>query len=167
MKLNARAGGKEFAIEIDRRGDQLSASIDGRQLAMEISEPEPGVFLFKHEGRVYEAFVSSDGPPRTLKVATHGAEFEVELFDPRRLRPTGEDDSEAGGTAEIRTAMPGKVVRLLVAEGDVVEKGDGIVVVEAMKMQNEMRSPKSGIVRTIIVQEGSTVGSGEVLATIE
>ena len=167
MKLNARAGGKEFAVEIDRRDDQLSASIDGRRLAMEISEPEPGVFLFKHEGRVYETFVSSGGPPRTLKVATEGAEFEVELFDPRRLRPAGENNSEAGGTAEIRTAMPGKVVRVLVAEGDIVEKGDGVVVVEAMKMQNEMRSPKSGVVKTIGVREGSTVSSGQVLATIE
>ncbi|QYO67495.1 biotin/lipoyl-containing protein [Leptolyngbya sp. 7M] len=73
----------------------------------------------------------------------------------------------ADGVVELKTAMPGKVVRVIVAEGDEVKKGDGILVVEAMKMQNEMRSPKNGTVKTISVAEGSTVAAGDILAVIE
>jgi biotin carboxyl carrier protein len=69
--------------------------------------------------------------------------------------------------AEIKTAMPGKVVRVLVEVGAQVAKGDGIIVVEAMKMQNELRSPKDGTVKDIRGSEGATVNPGEVLAIIE
>ena len=71
------------------------------------------------------------------------------------------------GIAEIKTAMPGKVVRVLVEVGSEVEKGDGIVVVEAMKMQNELKSPKDGVVKEIKFVDGSTVNTGDILAVIE
>ena len=76
-------------------------------------------------------------------------------------------DHAVGGKAEIKTAMPGKVVRILVAASDEVKKGDGLIVVEAMKMQNEMRSPKDGKVAGIRVAEGETVGAGDVLLVVE
>ena len=63
--------------------------------------------------------------------------------------------------------MPGKVVRIIAEAGAAVQKGDGIIVVEAMKMQNEMKSPKDGVVKEIRVSEGSTVNAGEVLVVIE
>ena len=63
--------------------------------------------------------------------------------------------------------MPGKVVRVLVAEGDAVQKGDGVIVVEAMKMQNEMKSPKDGVVSKIKIAEGDTVSAGDILVVIE
>lgn len=167
MKLNARVGEKDYSIEIERKGEDLVATIDGRRLEMEVSEPEPGVFLLKKDGHVFEAFVSPKGPGGTSKVIVKGSEFNIDVFDPRRLAARRSSDPDAGGVAEIRTAMPGKVVRVLVGEGDSVKKGDGVVIVEAMKMQNEMKSPKSGTVKMINVQEGSTVGSGDVLVTIE
>ena len=71
------------------------------------------------------------------------------------------------GLQEVRALMPGKVVKLLVSVGDEVEAGAGVVVVEAMKMQNEMRAPKSGRVKRIHKAEGSTVGPGEALLEIE
>jgi biotin carboxyl carrier protein len=63
--------------------------------------------------------------------------------------------------------MPGKVVRLLVAAGDTVEAGQGLLVVEAMKMQNELKSPKKGIVRQVLAREGAAVNAGDVLAIVE
>ena len=63
--------------------------------------------------------------------------------------------------------MPGKIVRVLVSEGDAVEAGQGVIVVEAMKMQNEVRSPKAGVVVKVAVAEGATVFAGEVLAIVE
>jgi biotin carboxyl carrier protein len=63
--------------------------------------------------------------------------------------------------------MPGKVVRLMVREGDEVEAGAGVAVVEAMKMQNEIKSPKKGTIGKILVSEGATVNAGDVLAIVE
>ena len=95
-----------------------------------------------------------------------GEPFDVEIVDPRAVRRRG-----ASGTVEGRqtltAAMPGKVVRVLVSEGDTVEAGQGIVVVEAMKMQNEVKSPKAGTVVKIAASEGSTVNAGELLAVVE
>ncbi len=75
--------------------------------------------------------------------------------------------ANADGAAEIKTAMPGKLVRILVEVGAEVKQGDGVLVVEAMKMQNEMKSPKDGIVKEIRFEEGATVNAGDVLAIIE
>ena len=161
MKLQAELGDQKHELEIKRDGGKLFASVDGRQYELDVSEPEPGVYMFKHEGKVFEASVSNG------HVRIGGSDFDVRLIDPKRLRGGGAGHDHDDGVAEIKTAMPGKVVRVLVEVGAGVEKGDGIVVVEAMKMQNELKSPKAGIVKSIRAAEGSTVGAGDVLATIE
>jgi biotin carboxyl carrier protein len=109
--------------------------------------------------------------PKSFGDVTHVTigkhQFDIRLIDPKRLRGAGAEAAHGHGTAEIKTAMPGKIVRILVNVGAEVEKGDGIVVVEAMKMQNELKAPKAGVVKEIRVNEGATVGSGDILATIE
>lgn len=168
MNLQAEIGDNKHEIKISRVDGKLLASVDGRDYELETSEPEPGVFLFKHGGKVYEAAVvqpSSDGGPTQVRVGTH--EFEVRVIDPKRLRGAGSGADHGDGVAEIRTAMPGKVVRVIAEAGTDVRKGDGVIVVEAMKMQNELKSPKDGVVKEIKVPEGSTVSAGEILATIE
>jgi biotin carboxyl carrier protein len=166
MKLQAEIGDQKHDVEIKREDGKVFAEVDGRRYEIEASEPEPGIFLFKHEGKIYEASVTSKrGGPAHVRVGTE--EFDIRLIDPKRLRGTGAESEHADGVAEIKTAMPGKVVRLLVESGAQVEKGDGIMVVEAMKMQNELKSPKAGVVKDIRVAEGATVASGDILATIE
>ena len=115
-------------------------------------------------GRSYEARVEqSDG---CLIVLIDGHRFEVEIRDPRRwLRHTTKPGIE--GRLHVTAAMPGKIVRLLVAEGDTVAAGQGLLVVEAMKMQNEMKAPKAGCVVSLTAREGATVAAGDVLAAIE
>ena len=168
MKLTAETENGSLPIEFRRDGDRVSAVIDGREYDLDVSEPEPGVFLFKHEGRIFEASTIRDPAARSaFTVSLKGREHSVSIVDAKRLRGSGSGDSQADGFAEIKTAMPGKVVRVLAAEGDAVEKGDGIVVVEAMKMQNELKSPITGTVKTVTAIEGATVSAGEVLATIE
>lgn len=161
MKLTAKIDGQEHLVTIERGEGRLSASIDGRVLDMEVSEPEPGVYLFKHEGRVFEAFVSGS------HVSVGGQAFEVDVIDPKRLRGSGSAAGPDHGHAEIRTAMPGKVVRILKQTGDTVTKGEGVIVVEAMKMQNELKSPRDGTVGEVKVSEGDTVGTGGVLVVID
>jgi biotin carboxyl carrier protein len=162
MKLGAQLGEEKHEIEIKREGARVFADVDGRHYEFESSEPESGVYLFKHENQVYEVYVSPDG---LVNLGNH--QFDINIADPKRLRHTGGDADHGDGTAEIKTAMPGKIVRILAAEGDSVEKGDGVIVVEAMKMQNEMKSPKSGTVKEIRFAEGDTVNAGDILVVIE
>ena len=129
-----------------------------------IEAVEPGVYSVLMNGRSYEARVEqSDG---CLIVVIDGHRFEVEIRDPRRWsRHTTKPGIE--GRLHVTAAMPGKIVRLLVAEGDTVAAGQGLLVVEAMKMQNEMKAPKAGCVVSLTAREGATVAAGDVLAAIE
>ncbi|MGD9588057.1 MAG: biotin/lipoyl-containing protein [Pyrinomonadaceae bacterium] len=168
MKLQTNIGDETVDVEIERDGDRLSASVGDRQYELEVSEPEPGVFLLKNNGEITEAFVSAGKAASDVtEVMIRGRIHEIKLVDPKRLRGSGGGSEHGDGAAEIRTAMPGKVVRILLEPGSEVKKGDGVIVVEAMKMQNELRSPKDGTVKEIRIAEGSTVGSGDVLAIVE
>mgnify|MGYP003580631104 CR=1 FL=1 len=166
MKLQAEIGDERHEVEIKRDGEKVFAEIDGRLYEVEASEPEPGVFLIKHENNIYDVPVSANADG-TKTATVRGRDFSIRLIDPKRLRGTAGTDSLADGIAEIKTAMPGKVVRILLEIGAVVEKGDGVIVVEAMKMQNELKSPKAGVIKDIRVSEASTVSAGDVLITIE
>jgi biotin carboxyl carrier protein len=168
MKLYAEIGDQKHEVEIRREGDRVIASVDDRTYELEASEPEANVYLFKHEGRVYEASVTepkSSGDSTQVRVDTH--DFDIKLVDPKRLRGSGGGHELGDGLAEIKTAMPGKIVRILLQPGDSVEAGAGILVVEAMKMQNELKSPKNGVVKEVRVEEGAAVAAGDVLATVE
>ena len=96
-----------------------------------------------------------------------GESFQVDLVDPRREAPTASDGAQAAGPVAVSAPMPGKVVRILTAEGEEVSQGQGLVVVEAMKMQNELGSPKSGRIRAVRVAEGQAVNAGEPLVLVE
>jgi len=93
--------------------------------------------------------------------------YPIRVIDPKRLRSTQSDSRHDHGAAEIVAPMAGKVVRILVAEGADVAIGAGILVVEAMKMQNELKTPKAGTVVSIQAEAGATVNAGDVLAVIE
>ena len=102
-----------------------------------------------------------------LHMVIGSARYAVEVQDPRSLRARrGAGHSEAG-PQKLTAAMPGKIVRILVQEKDEVKAGQAVLVMEAMKMQNEMKSPKDGKVQKILTSEGSTVNAGDTLAVIE
>jgi biotin carboxyl carrier protein len=162
MKLIAELNNEKHILEFTREADKVFAKIDDREYELEASEVEPNVWLFKHNNQIYQIYAAPNG---IVNVGNN--QFEVNLIDPKRLRSSASGDVAADGIAQIKTAMPGKVVRILVEEGVEVLQGDGILIVEAMKMQNEMKSPKDGIVKEIKVAEGATVNAGDVLAIIE
>jgi biotin carboxyl carrier protein len=161
MRLNVEVEGTTREVTLIRDGRNVTATVDGRQCTLDASEPEHGIFLLKHDGRVYEAYTADNS------VTIAGRTFETKVIDPKRLRGSTMAGAEAHGHAEIRTAMPGKVVRILKSPGDPVTKGEGVIVVEAMKMQNELKSPKDGTVGEFKVAEGTTVGAGDVLVVID
>jgi biotin carboxyl carrier protein len=101
-----------------------------------------------------------------LRVIVDGREYSADVRDPRQWRRHRGAAAEAKGRQQVLAPMPGKIIRLLVKAGDSVEMKQGLVVVEAMKMQNEIRSPKSGTVERLMATEGQAVNTGEVLAII-
>lgn len=168
MKLIAEIAGEKREINIKQTGENVSAEIDGRAYELEAHAVEPNVYLLKHANKVYKIFVAPNeksGAPFSVNLGNH--DFEIKLTDPKRMRSAAGAGANADGAAEIKTAMPGKVVRVLVEPGAAVEQGDGILIVEAMKMQNEMKAPKAGTVKEIRTSEGATVNAGDVLAVIE
>ena len=169
MKLTARIGATEHKLDLRREGERVFAEVDGRSYELEAREPEPGVYLLTLGGRVYECRVGEGaGEARgRAEVGVGGRTYEVALADPKRLRAAGAGGADASGRAEVRAPMPGKVVRVLVERGARVEAGDGLVVVEAMKMQNEMKSPRAGTVAELHAEPGATVNGGDVLVVVE
>lgn len=158
MRLNLLIGGEPRSLELRKEGETYKFRLGSQEERAAIAEEvEPGVYSVLLGGRSYEARVSEGG------VEVDGRRIEVEAVDPRR-RAARSGRRAADG--RMAASMPGKVIRVLVREGDEVKAGQGVVVVEAMKMQNEMKAPRAGRIMTLAAREGATVNSGELLAEI-
>ena len=168
MKLKVIADEREEDLLLKLEGGRVLAQIGNRVYTLDVREIEPDGFLFFLNTNVHECRVAERaGAKDTFDVTLHGRSYEVTVVDPKRLRSGQNSDRHHHGVAEILAPMPGKVVRVHTEAGASVEKGAGVVVVEAMKMQNEMKSPRAGIVVSINVKPGDTVNAGDVLAVIE
>ena len=159
MKLNLAVNGVKQQIEILVPAPGCRFRLGrGPERSADVATPEPGVYSVLLDGRSYDARVA-----RTighLIVSVQGHRFEIEVRDPRRWSPNAA--SRPGGDIEtVRAPMPGKVVRVLIAPGDTVEAGQGVMVVEAMKMQNEMKASRAGRVLAVAAKEGATVTAGQ------
>jgi biotin carboxyl carrier protein len=125
---------------------------------------ESGIYSVLVDGRSYAVkIVQGQG---TWFVDIRGRHLAVKVDDPRDASE-GSGEVATQGLQKIVAQMPGKVVRVLVAQGDEVQAGQGLVVVEAMKMQNELKAPRAGRIASLLTREGATVLAGEVLATLE
>jgi biotin carboxyl carrier protein len=160
MNLSVRVDGRPLPLRLDRNGEGWV--VNGR--AASVIEVEPGIYSVLLGGRSFEARV--ERTEETLAVTIGRRRFVIEVSYPRRLGRKSRG-LHGEGRQRIASPMPGKVVRVLVGQGDRVEAGQGILVIEAMKMQNEMKAPRSGRVVTLSTHEGATVAAGEVLAVIE
>jgi len=136
--------------------------VDAEQLKM-VALVEPGVYSVLREGRSFE--VRAFAAPGGLRLEVDGRRFTAEVYDPRD-RGQKSAAALATGRQNIAAPMPGKVIRVLVREGDAVEVGQGLVVVEAMKMQNEMKAVRLGTVVEVRVGDGDTVSAGDTLVVL-
>jgi len=139
----------------------VECSVDGCAVNVDVRLLEPGVMSLLIGGRQFRCVLDGDG------VVINGLRYGFEVDDPRSLQGRRRAGGGAEGPRPVKAPMPGRVVRLLVSVDDDVAEGQGVVVIEAMKMQNELKSPKAGRVARIGVGVGDTVGSGDVLIVVE
>jgi biotin carboxyl carrier protein len=168
MKLNATIADYQTDVQIQRHGSRLVAEIDGRRYEVDVHESGPDGFLFISQDRVFDCRI--EGRPESgkkIEVIVGTQTYTVTVTDPKRLQSATVASAHGNDAALIIASMPGKVVRILTEVGARVAAGEGIIVVEAMKMQNEMKSPKPGTVIALNTKPGATVNGGDVLAIIE
>ena len=168
MKLKGQLHDKDHEINLDLDGDRVKATVDGRPYELELRELSNGEYLLLQHTNVFRCRVEQKQDSRqSFEVFLRGRSSDIKVIDPKRLRSGQASAAHDSGSAEVVSPMRGKIVRVLVEKGSQVEAGDGIVIVEAMKMQNEMKSPKAGVVVLITAVAGATVSAGDVLALIE
>lgn len=168
MKLQATISESQFEVEVRQKGPRVFATVAGHSYDLELARASGQEFLILNDGRVFDCRV--DGQLRsgsTVDVTIGANHYAITLVDPKRLRSALGSGAHGEGAARIVAPMPGKVVRVLVEAGQQVELGHGIVVVEAMKMQNELKAPKAGAIVSVSVEVGATVNAGDLLAVVE
>ena len=165
MKFEIQIAGRARVVDLTRNSEVWRIALDGKEVGADAVQIEPGIFSILLDGKSYEVRVTP-GANGTLKLQTGEHEFAAEVADPRAWRGRRHGALEAEGRQQVVAPMPGKVIRVLVKVGEQVQAGQGLLVVEAMKMQNEVRSPKSGVVERLMVKEAQPVNAGEVLVVI-
>jgi biotin carboxyl carrier protein len=165
MKYTAIVDGESLDLRLIRSaGEVVEAQVGEERYVLEVDVVEPGVYWFRWNNRSIEVSIIRDGEAYSVSIGNQYVS--VEIVDARaKLRKTGQAGRD--GAVEIRAPMPGRVVRVLANEGETVEVNQGLLVIEAMKMQNEMKSPKRGVLRKLGVQEFTAVSAGDLLAVVE
>lgn len=164
MTYDIAIDGKNYRLELNQAEDRWLCRLDGREIEVDAILARPDVLSLRIGNRAYEVKCERVGSDLHLWVGS--VRFAVEVRDPRSLRARTRALDEHG-PRKLTAPMPGKVVRILVSMGAEVESGAGVLVVEAMKMQNEVKSPKKGTIQKILVAEGAAVNAGDVLAIVE
>jgi biotin carboxyl carrier protein len=166
VRVELEVGGRTRVIAVEARGGVVVALVEGRRVELEVARLGPGRYSFRSPatGRQHDVRVAAAAPNRH-DVTVNGATLAVtrQVGAPGRPR----DGGSGQGPARLVAPMPGKVVRVLVAVGDDVSARQGLVVVEAMKMENELRAGRAGHVREVLVAEGTSVEAGALLVVIE
>lgn len=165
MLYDVVVDGKTYRVELEQREGRWSCRLDGREFPVDAVLPRPNVLSLLIGGRSYEIKRERVGDDLHLWVKTQ--RYGIEVRDPRSLTTRRAAAAGAAGPRKLVAPMPGKVVRILATANTEVEAGQSILVIEAMKMQNELKAPKKGKVQKVLVAEGATVNAGEVLAVVE
>ena len=154
---------REFKGDITKAGNSFKVLLDGKEFQVEVAQSDEDKLTLIIDNKPYQIFLDSDG---TLNI--NGELYNFEVIDEQVAKVIKSGTEVAHKKEAIVTApMPGLVIEVEVKEGDSVKKGQGLLIIEAMKMQNEFKSPRDGIVKKIMVQKGQTVNSKDTLIIIE
>jgi len=167
MAFIAKLGARSYTVEIEEVGRSLyRIAVDGNEFLVDGKKTGLTNYSLIVDNRSFE--VDVDITEDEYRVLVDGRSYHVELVDERRVRLGGAQPGiQLEGRQQVLVPMPGKVIAVLVGEGDRVEKGQGLVIVEAMKMENEVRSPIAGEVKQIRVKAGDALEAGALLMVVE
>jgi len=167
MAYIAKSGDREHRLEVRSDRDGLRVRLDDQEILVDLLRVDATLYSLLIGGRSFEVDLLE--VEEAFMVLVDGQPFRVEIQDEqeRRLRAAVGKEAARAAKRAVTAPMPGKVVKLLVKPGDAVKAGDGVIVVEAMKMENELKAPTPGTVKEIRVAEGKAVTAGDVLVVIE
>ncbi|HEV8494998.1 MAG TPA: biotin/lipoyl-containing protein [Candidatus Angelobacter sp.] len=156
---------KLYRVELVRTEQAWKCKLDGRELPLDVVSAQDGILSLLLQGKSYEVKQEIVGAESNVVVGQE--RFSASIRDPRSFRSRHRSSASEQGVMKIKAPMPGKVVRILAPAGSQVEMGRSVLVIEAMKMQNELKAPKTGVVKKINVAEGAAVEAGQALAEVE
>lgn len=162
MKYTTLVNDKQFEIEILGDGKVL---IDGKEHHVDYFSLEESLFSVIQDNKSYE--IAIEGNTNDYEVQMLGRLYEAKVLDQRALLLAQRKGGIGGGSGEVHSPMPGLIVDVLVNEGDTVTQGATVVVLESMKMQNELKAPCDGVVESIACEKGQTVNKGDLLVNVE
>ena len=167
MAFIAKLGEQSYTVEIEENGRSVyRVSVDGNEFLVDGKKTGRTNFSLIVDNRSFE--IEVDNTDDEYRVLVDGRNYRIHLVDERRVRVgAAQSGQQLQGRQMVSVPMPGKIIAVLVAIGDAVEMGQGLVIVEAMKMENEVRSPISGEVKEIKVKPGDTVEGGALLVIVE
>lgn len=164
LALEVEVDGAVRHLSVEHQGDCSVVHMDGRPITVDLYEPIPGVLSLLMNGRSYRCVRAVLANEETIAVG--GRQHRVAVTDRRSLRARRKRPGAGNGALQIKASMPGRVARVLVTQGEEVLAHQGVVVIEAMKMQNELKTARDGRVVELRVSAGDKVASGQVLAVI-
>lgn len=162
MRFIARHGSEEIPVEVERHGNAYRVRLGDRWLIADVVNAGPYVRSMRLEDGTQLSIVH-DREGNMHQISLPDSTIHVEITDPLSLKRMGRED-EVGGGGIIRAMMPGRIVRVTVKKGESVRKGTSLMVLEAMKMENDIQAPSDGIIDELFVEAGQTVESGAELA---
>jgi len=163
--LEISSGTDSIAVEITSSGSKRKIRLGGTDMLCDWVRLGDGHYSLILDGTVHDVHVNLD--PETCVVSSRAGTYSFRILDPRRSDSRQNAENGQSGVQRICADMPGKVVRIHVQAGDAVAFDQSLLVLEAMKMQNDIRAPKSGVVNEVLVQSGTTVNTGDFLLSIE
>jgi biotin carboxyl carrier protein len=164
MKIRIAIQGTQRTVELTHPGDRPRWEIDGQRLEADAVEVSPGMYSVLIDGKSIEVRVEANSPE--LRVLANGKEYLAAIENRRELKKNRAGTAQLEGRQNVVAPMAGKIIRSLVKAGDEVQSGQGLVIVEAMKMQNEIRSPKTGKIERVTVAEGQAVNPGDIVVVV-
>jgi biotin carboxyl carrier protein len=166
IKMKVRAGNSVYEVGYVRNGDLIEVQIDDRKYGVNVHSIHEALYSILIDGKSIEAMVSHKDNHFT--VGFKGHEFDLEFFDPRARKPAVDTGKKiAEGIQRIKAPMAGRIVSILVKKGDKVQEGAGLIILEAMKMENKLVSQGTGTVLDVLVSDKDTVESGRDLMIVD
>lgn len=167
MRLLANVGGVAHRVEVDEGNGTglVRVTVDEREYVIDVTSPSPGLYSLIANGKVFNAFVSLRRGRREVQIGAWTTS--VEIGPAQGQRPSGRSATTVSGRQEITAPMSGRVVQVLVQDGQTVQDGESLVIIEAMKMETEIRAVARGQIKEVQVQAGMAVEAGQLLLVVE